>query len=183
MLNGSSELLRRHLQWMVIKICGSSQFNSTAVFLQYDSLHFFYYAVINPADGSMNEWIHFHFIPKLSVRPFSQWDVSVAYTYTNLGAWWSTDVPFTVDGLSSTGLPISGDLMRLNDTFWTNHVILTGWNIHTCINTHMHIYTRAVEANTHELTNITNTRHNHTGDNQYKNKYITGRATIKALLR
>lgn len=45
---------------------------------------------------------------------------------TNLGAWRSTDVPFTVHGLSGARLPVSGDLVGLYDAFRTNHVILTG---------------------------------------------------------
>lgn len=64
-------------------------------------------------------------ILKLGSKSDTQRDDSVAYV-TNLGAWWSTDVPFTVDSLGSAGLPISGDLMGLNDTFRSNHVILTG---------------------------------------------------------
>lgn len=45
---------------------------------------------------------------------------------TNLGAWRGADVPLAVDGLGGAGLPVSGDLMGLDDTFWTNQVILTG---------------------------------------------------------
>lgn len=45
---------------------------------------------------------------------------------THLGAWRGTDVPFAVDGLNGAGLPVSGDLMGLDDTFWTDQVVLTG---------------------------------------------------------
>lgn len=61
----------------------------------------------------------------LSVNVMDRGGESAAYV-TNLGAWRGADVPFTVHSLGSTGLPVSGDLMGLNDTFWTNHVILTG---------------------------------------------------------
>lgn len=71
---------------------------------------------------------------KFGSKSDSQGDGNVAYV-TDLGAWRSTDVPFTVDGLSSASLPVSGDLMGLNDTFWTNHVILTGWKARIRINT------------------------------------------------
>lgn len=50
----------------------------------------------------------------------------MVFYVTNLGVWWSSDVPFTIDGLSSPRLPVSGDLMGLYDTFRSNHVILTG---------------------------------------------------------
>lgn len=72
---------------------------------------------------------HFHFIlcdiSEFGFKSNSQLDASVGCV-TNLGARWSADVPFTVDGLAGASLPVSGDLMGLNDTFWTNHVILTG---------------------------------------------------------
>lgn len=45
---------------------------------------------------------------------------------TDLGAWRGADVPLAVDGLASAGLPVSGDLVGLDDAFWTNQVILTG---------------------------------------------------------
>ncbi len=76
---------------------------------------------------------------KFGSKSNSQLGGSVAYV-TNLGARRSTDVPFTVDGLGGASLPVSGDLMGLDDTFWTNHVILTGWNTHICINTHKHAH-------------------------------------------
>lgn len=84
-----------------------------------------WYSIINPADGRRVSFLILRDILKFGSKSDSQGDDSVAYV-TNLGAWWSTDVPFTVDGLSSAGLPISGDLMGLNDTFRSNHVILTG---------------------------------------------------------
>lgn len=77
----------------------------------------------------MGAQFHFLFIlcdiSKFGSKSDSQGDGNVAYV-TNLGAWRSTDVPFTVDGFSSASLPVSGDLKGLDDTFWTNHVILTG---------------------------------------------------------
>lgn len=74
-------------------------------------------AVISSADRNT---ISFHF--------------SIA-SVTNLGARWGPDVPFAVDGFGGARLPVSRDLMGLNDTFWPNHVILTGCNTGTCINT------------------------------------------------
>lgn len=77
----------------------------------------------------MGTQFHFHFIScdisKFDFKSNSQFDGSVVYV-TDLGARRGTDVPFTVDGLGGTGLSVSGDLMRLDDTFWANHVILTG---------------------------------------------------------
>lgn len=50
----------------------------------------------------------------------------MVFNVTNLGAWRSSDVPFTIDGLSSARLPVSGDLMGLYDSFRSNHIVLTG---------------------------------------------------------
>lgn len=78
----------------------------------------------------MGAHFHVHFTLRCISKFVSKCDgqrgrESAAYV-TNLGAWRGADVPFTVHSLGSTGLPVSGDLMGLNDTFWTNHVILTG---------------------------------------------------------
>lgn len=55
------------------------------------------------------------------------WGVVGGGYVTNLGAWRGADVPFAVHGLGGAGLPVSGDLMGLDDTFWTDQVVLTGW--------------------------------------------------------
>lgn len=88
--------------------------------------------VIKLADGNTQSHFILYDIFKSAPKSNTLPNASTA-DVTDLGAWRSTDVPFTVHSLGSASLPVSGDLMRLNDTFWTHHVILTG-----CTHTYTH---------------------------------------------